>query len=66
MGYVVYGLARTVFFGLLGRLPQGEFDHDDDGIDGPPKRRRRRRRPRSERREEQLTGPTGPTPPHST
>lgn len=65
MAYIIYGLARTVFFGLLGRLPQGEFDLDDDGIDGPPRRRRRRRRPRGERREEQLTG-TGPTPPHST
>lgn len=65
MSYIIYGLARTVFFGLLGRLPQGEFDLDDDGIDGPPRRRRRRRRPRAERREEQLAG-TGPTPPHST
>jgi CDP-diacylglycerol---serine O-phosphatidyltransferase len=65
MSYIIYGLARTVFFGLLGRLPQGEFDLDDDGIDGPPRRRRRRRRPRAERREEQLTG-TGSTPPHST
>lgn len=60
MSYIIYGLARTVFFGLLGRLPQGEFDLDDDGIDGPPRRRRRRRRSRGERREEPLTAPTPP------
>ena len=54
MGYVVYGLARTVFFGLLGRLPQGEFYDEDeeladgDGLtregEGRARRRRRRRR----------------------
>jgi len=59
MGYVVYGLARTVFFGLLGRLPHGEFYDqddpllDDDGLaqdgEGRLRRRRRRRRPLPER-----------------
>lgn len=55
MGYVVYGLARTVFFGLLGRLPHGEFDDEDDGLldddaagrDNEDRVRRRRRRRRS-------------------
>ena len=59
MGYVVYGLARTVFFGLLGRLPHGEFYDqddpllDDDGLahdgEGRLRRKRRRRRPLPER-----------------
>jgi CDP-diacylglycerol--serine O-phosphatidyltransferase len=52
MGYVVYGLARTVFFGLLGRLPHGEFDDDEagvaDGLADRARRRRRRRRMRPE------------------
>jgi len=54
MGYVVYGLARTVFFGLLGRLPQGEFDDedamllDDEARDGDVRVRRRRRRRRGQ------------------
>ncbi|MCC6319426.1 MAG: CDP-diacylglycerol--serine O-phosphatidyltransferase [Gemmatimonadaceae bacterium] len=57
MGYIVYGLARTVFFGLLGRLPRGEFDVGEDDVvggteDGLPRRRRRRRRARSERRDD--------------
>lgn len=52
MGYVVYGLGRTVFFGLMGRLPQGELAGEDDLLDdelareggGRVRRRRRRRR----------------------
>lgn len=50
MGYVVYGLGRTVFFGLLGRLPQGELAGEDELLDdelareGRLRRRRRRRR----------------------
>jgi CDP-diacylglycerol--serine O-phosphatidyltransferase len=56
MGYVVYGLARTVFFGLMGRLPQGELAGEDDLLDdelareggGRVRRRRRRRRGQSE------------------
>lgn len=60
MGYVLYGLARTVFFGLIGRLPHGEFyDSGEDVIEGEDVRetvgrgRRRRRR----RRAQQLESP---------
>lgn len=60
MGYVLYGLARTVFFGLIGRLPHGEFyDSGEDAIEGEDVRetvgrgRRRRRR----RRAQQLESP---------
>lgn len=64
MGYVVYGLARTVFFGLLGRLPHGEFDDeeaallDDDVVrdsEGRLRRRRRRRRGQADRPPAQLS-----------
>lgn len=46
MAYVTYGILRTVFLGLLDRLP-GRDDSDDDSTedDLPPRRRRRRRRP---------------------
>lgn len=60
MGYVLYGLARTVFFGLIGRLPHGEFyDSGEDVIEGEDVRetvgrgRKRRRR----RRAQQLESP---------
>ena len=59
--YVVYGVAKTVFFGLIGRRPRGDVpvisDSDEDvepdaqitvpdiGPDQPPARRRRRRKP---------------------
>jgi CDP-diacylglycerol--serine O-phosphatidyltransferase len=50
-----HGLARTVFFGLLGRLPHGEFDDEDamlldeeQGRDGEARMRRRRRRRRGQ------------------
>jgi CDP-diacylglycerol--serine O-phosphatidyltransferase len=43
MGYVVYGLARTVFFGLMGRLPTEELPDGDLEEDLPRRRRRRRR-----------------------
>ena len=49
MTYVIYGLARTVFFGLFGRLPREELDGADDLDDaGRFPRRRRRKRGRSE------------------
>ena len=54
MSYVLFGIARTVFLGLLERLPSRDDDDDDD--DGlldeefearvvPSRRRRKRRRP---------------------
>jgi CDP-diacylglycerol--serine O-phosphatidyltransferase len=48
MAYVLYGIGRTVFLGLLDRLPgrqNGEDDDEDDDAPPPPRRRRRRRRP---------------------
>jgi CDP-diacylglycerol--serine O-phosphatidyltransferase len=49
MAYVLYGIGRTVFLGLLDRLPgrQGaeEDEDEDDDAPPPPRRRRRRRRP---------------------
>ena len=51
MAYVLWGVARTVFVGLLDRLPVAEeegegFIADSDGVEGVgfPRRRRRRRR----------------------
>ena len=54
MAYVLWGLARTVFVGLLDRLPSADFRNgrtdgvvaDSDGVEGVgfPRRRRRRRR----------------------
>ena len=54
MAYVLWGLARTVFVGLLDRLPSAEDRNglvdgvvaDSDGVEGVgfPRRRRRRRR----------------------
>jgi hypothetical protein len=59
--YVLYGVGKTVFFGLIGRRPRGDVpvisDDDEDiepdtqitvpdiGPDQPPARRRRRRKP---------------------
>lgn len=59
--YVLYGVGKTVFFGLIGRRPRGDVPviSDDDeevepdaqivvpdiGPDQPPPRRRRRRKP---------------------
>lgn len=50
MGYVIYGVARTVFVGFLDRRPTyDELDREigapDALIDGAHRRRRRRRRP---------------------
>ncbi len=51
MAYVLYGIGRTVFLGLLDRLPGAREDEDDapelelEEEDHPPRRRRRRRRP---------------------
>jgi len=50
MAYVLYGILRTVFLGLLDRLP-GREEHDDDVVEEhavPRRRRRRRRSPRPE------------------
>jgi CDP-diacylglycerol--serine O-phosphatidyltransferase len=60
MGYVLYGLGRTVVFGLLGRLPAEELDADDEGEDADdrPRRRRRRRRPGADA---PLTPPSSPS-----
>lgn len=47
MAYVLYGIGRTVFLGLLDRLPGRDpsgDDDDDDSESAPPRRRRRRRR----------------------
>ena len=51
MAYVIWGVARTVFVGLLDRIPVTEEIHegviaDSDGVEGAgvPRRRRRRRR----------------------
>ena len=46
MAYVLYGIGRTVFLGLLDRLPGRDASDDDDDEDSesaPPRRRRRRR-----------------------
>ncbi|MGQ0647691.1 MAG: CDP-diacylglycerol--serine O-phosphatidyltransferase [Gemmatimonadaceae bacterium] len=62
LGYVVYGLARTVLFGLLGRLPQGEIPGLAEGTadEALDDRLRRRRRPRPVRRGECTPPPTPP------
>lgn len=55
MAYVVYGIGRTVFLGLLDRLPGRDQSGDDDEEDSesaPPRRRRRRRR--------SIRNPSGP------
>lgn len=45
MAYVLYGIGRTVFLGLLDRLPGRDPAEDEDAeVDSPPRRRRRRRR----------------------
>jgi CDP-diacylglycerol--serine O-phosphatidyltransferase len=51
MAYVIWGVARTVFFGLLDRIPTADDGRegviaDSDGVEGVavPRRRRRRRR----------------------
>ncbi|MFO0071905.1 MAG: CDP-diacylglycerol--serine O-phosphatidyltransferase, partial [Gemmatimonas sp.] len=49
MAYVLYGIGRTVFLGLLDRLPgrdpSGENEEDEEDPEtAPPRRRRRRRR----------------------
>lgn len=51
MAYVLYGIGRTVFLGLMDRLPAGRDgenmdDDDDDDDDATLARRRRRRRRR--------------------
>lgn len=51
MAYVLYGILRTVFLGLLDRLP-GRDDHgddDDEEYEEPQAPRRRRKRRRSNR-----------------
>ncbi|MBL0939894.1 MAG: CDP-diacylglycerol--serine O-phosphatidyltransferase [Gemmatimonadaceae bacterium] len=57
MGYVLFGIGRTVFLGLLDRLPgRDDADNaDDDDFDEPSVPRRRRRRRRSQR------NPSGPS-----
>jgi CDP-diacylglycerol---serine O-phosphatidyltransferase len=53
MTYVLFGIVRTAFLGLMERLPSREFEDEDelpDEEDGPPaatlsRRRRKRRRP---------------------
>ena len=52
MAYVLYGIGRTVFLGLLDRLPgrdDGPNDDEHDALDTPaaPRRHRRRRLPRN-------------------
>lgn len=57
MAYVLYGIGRTVFLGLLDRLPGREDGPDadeEDEFDTPASPRRRRRRRRSPR------NPSGP------
>jgi CDP-diacylglycerol--serine O-phosphatidyltransferase len=57
MAYVLYGIGRTVFLGLLDRLPGREDGPDadeEDEFDAPASPRRRRRRRRSPR------NPSGP------
>ena len=53
MAYVLYGIGRTVFLGLMDRLPTGrdheDTDDDDDDDDDTLARRRRRRRRRQSR-----------------
>ena len=64
LGYVLYGIARTVFFGLLGRLPEEELESEesDDPSDDRPRRRRRRRRIRADSVEDE--SPAAPLPNH--
>jgi hypothetical protein len=75
VGYVVYGVGKTVFFGLIGRKPRGDVpvisDLDEDlepdtqivVADITPERQaaRRRRRRRSHQRDDRNRG----TPPSS-
>lgn len=51
MAYVLYGIGRTVFLGLMERLPAGRDDETtDDGDDEDTLARRRRRRRRRQSR----------------
>lgn len=51
MAYVLYGIGRTAFLGLLDRLPNGKEDQQDviDGDDEDEAARRRRRRRKTPR-----------------
>ncbi len=65
MTYVLYGIGRTVLFGLLGRLPQEEL-RDDATDENDEDRRRRRRRRRKFRQDNEGGGPVSPPTPPTT
>jgi CDP-diacylglycerol--serine O-phosphatidyltransferase len=78
IGYVAYGVGKTVFFGLIGRLPRGDvpvISDDDEDLEpaadptqillpdiGPEQRNQRRRRKRRYTREDQKTHDIPPRP----
>ena len=75
VGYVIYGVGKTVFFGLIGRKPRGDVpvisDSDEDlepdtqivVADITPERQgRRRRRRRPHQRDDRTSGNQPPQP----
>lgn len=75
VGYVVYGVGKTVFFGLIGRKPRGDVpvisDSDEDlepdtqivVADITPERQGRRRRKRRPHQRDDRTGGNQPSQP---
>jgi CDP-diacylglycerol--serine O-phosphatidyltransferase len=75
VGYVVYGVAKTVFFGLIGKKPRGDvpvISDDDEDLEPdtqivvaditPERQARRRRRRRPHQRDDRQRGPQPPRP----
>jgi len=75
VGYVVYGVGKTVFFGLIGRRPRGDvpvISDDDEDLEPdtqivvaditPDRQSRRRRRRRSHHRDDRVRGKQPPNP----
>ncbi|HEU4879802.1 MAG TPA: hypothetical protein VFT21_10125, partial [Gemmatimonadaceae bacterium] len=76
VGYVLYGVGKTVFFGLIGRRPRGDVpvisDLDEDlepdtqivvSDSAPDRQARRRRRRRSHPRDDRNRGAPPPNRP---
>jgi hypothetical protein len=74
VAYVVYGVAKTVFFGLIGKKPRGDvpvISDDDEDLepdtqivvaDITPERQARRRRRRRHQRDDRQRGSQPPRP----
>ncbi len=61
LAYVVYGVLRTVFYGLIGRQPPEETEREQDAIDAARRRRRRRIRDERDTNEFPAVQPQDPT-----